>query len=164
MSEVKVTRVNLLNNPGKFTDPIVFNIEFECLTDLADDLEWKIIYVGSASDSKYDQVLDSALVGPVERGSMEFEFGAEAPDIVKIPEADIVGVTVILLTCSYKDQEFLRIGYYVNNDYVDIVCSPENERPDVSKYAGLSLQERSKYISRNILEEPRITNFQIDWN
>mmetsp|Transcript_47163 Transcript_47163/g.121883 ORF Transcript_47163/g.121883 Transcript_47163/m.121883 type:complete len:96 (-) Transcript_47163:2040-2327(-) len=95
---------------------------------------------------------------------MEFEFGAEAPDIVKIPEADIVGVTVILLTCSYKDQEFLRIGYYVNNDYVDIVCSPENERPDVSKYAGLSLQERSKYISRNILEEPRITNFQIDWN
>ena len=40
---------------------------------------------------------------------------------------DIVGVTAILLTCSYKDsQEFLRVGYYVNVEY----DNPElNENP-----------------------------------
>ena len=28
------------------------------------------------------------------------------------------GVTAVLLTCSYKDnQEFLRVGYYVNVEY-----------------------------------------------
>ena len=30
-----------------------------------------------------------------------------------------MGVTVVLLTCSYKDQEFIRIGYYVNNEYTE---------------------------------------------
>ena len=29
---------------------------------------------------------------------------ADPPDFSKIPSADIVGVTVILLTCSYKNQ------------------------------------------------------------
>ncbi len=37
----------------------------------------------------------------------------------KLPRDDIVGVTVILLTCSYENREFVRVGYYVNNEYVD---------------------------------------------
>ena len=28
-------------------------------------------------------------------------------------------MTVVLITCSYRGQEFVRIGYYVNNDFVD---------------------------------------------
>ena len=32
---------------------------------------------------------------------------------------DVVGVTVILLTCSYRSQEFIRVGYYVCNEYTD---------------------------------------------
>ncbi len=42
-----------------------------------------------------------------------------SPDFTKIPAEDLVGVTVVLLTCSYRDQEFVRIGYYVNNEYTD---------------------------------------------
>lgn len=38
------------------------------------DLEWKIIYVGSADSEKYDQELDSVLVGPVAQGAMKFVF------------------------------------------------------------------------------------------
>lgn len=38
------------------------------------DLEWKIIYVGSAENSDYDQVLDSVLVGPVPGGRHMFVF------------------------------------------------------------------------------------------
>ena len=26
---------------------------------------------------------------------------------------------MVLLTCSYRDNEFVRIGYYVNNEYND---------------------------------------------
>lgn len=36
-----------------------------------------------------------------------------------IPESDAVGVTVVLITCTYRGQEFIRIGYYVNNEYTD---------------------------------------------
>ena len=37
-------------------------------------MEWKIIYVGSASSESYDQVLDSVLVGPVPQGTHKFLF------------------------------------------------------------------------------------------
>jgi hypothetical protein len=36
------------------------------------DIEWKIIYIGSAEDNKYDQVLDSVLIGPLQIGQMKF--------------------------------------------------------------------------------------------
>ena len=38
------------------------------------DLEWKLIYVGSAESSDYDQILDSVLVGPVPGGRHKFVF------------------------------------------------------------------------------------------
>lgn len=38
------------------------------------DLEWKIIYVGSAESEEFDQILDSALVGPVQAGRHMFIF------------------------------------------------------------------------------------------
>lgn len=38
------------------------------------DLEWKIIYVGSAESEEHDQVLDSVLVGPVPAGRHMFVF------------------------------------------------------------------------------------------
>ncbi len=42
---------------------------------------------------------------------------ADAPDPSRIPAADLLGVTVVLLIGSYKDKEFIRVGYYVNNSY-----------------------------------------------
>ena len=46
-----------------------------------------------------------------------FYYQAPAPELAKIPEADLLDVTAILLIGLYKDREFIRIGYYVNNDY-----------------------------------------------
>ena len=48
-----------------------------------------------------------------------FPFQAKSPDPSQIPDEDLVGVTVVLLTCSYKDREFVRVGYYVNNEYTE---------------------------------------------
>ena len=61
-------------------------------------------------------------------------FQANAPDTNKIPLQDAVGVTVVLLTCGYKGQEFIRVGYYVNNEYMDQDLK-ENQptTPDFSK-------------------------------
>jgi histone chaperone ASF1 len=42
---------------------------------------------------------------------------APPPDYSKIPDKDVVGITALLLTCSYFNQEFVRVGYYVNNEY-----------------------------------------------
>lgn len=146
--------VVVLDNPSPFTNHFQFEITFECIEDLKEDLEWKIIYVGSAESEEYDQVLDSVFVGPVPEGRHMFVFQAEPPDPSKIPVQDAVGVTVVLLTCSYRGKEFIRVGYYVNNSYTDPDLA-ENP-PPVPTYGKLQ---------RNILAtNPRVTRFKIDWD
>ncbi|KAI1771470.1 ASF1 like histone chaperone-domain-containing protein [Hypoxylon cercidicola] len=154
MSVVSLLGVNILNNPAKFTDSYVFEITFECLESLEKDLEWKLTYVGSATSDQYDQELDSLLVGPIPVGVNKFIFEADAPKTNRIPDADILGVTVVLLTCSYDGREFVRVGYYVNNEYEsDELNADPPAKPIIEK------------IRRNILaDKPRVTRFAIKWD
>ncbi|KAL6010960.1 Histone chaperone asf1b [Asimina triloba] len=79
---------------------------------------------------------------------------ADPPDPSKIRDEDIIGVTVLLLTCSYMGQEFIRVGYYVNNDYDDEQLR-EEPPPKV-------LIDR---VHRNILaDKPRVTKFPINFH
>lgn len=117
------------------------------------DLEWKLTYVGSATSSEHDQELDSLLVGPVPMGINKFVFEADPPNLSRLPSSELLGVTVILLTCSYDGREFVRVGYYVNNEYDNEEM--QNEPP------AKPVVER---IKRNILaEKPRVTRFAIKW-
>jgi histone chaperone ASF1 len=71
MAAVNVLNISVLNNPAPFNQKLSFEVTFECLTALSEDLEWKVVYVGS-TDPKYDQTLDSVLVGPVPVGTSRF--------------------------------------------------------------------------------------------
>ena len=153
MSKIEVINVEVKDNPSHFLSPFKFEVSFDCFESLPLDLDWKIIYVGSASSSEYDQILDSVLVGPVPAGRHMFTFEANCPDVTKLPLQDALGVTVVLLTCSYRDSEFVRIGYYVNNGYEDeeLLLTPPPQ----------PLFHRCK---RNVLAEcPRVTRFAINW-
>ncbi|KAI9857924.1 MAG: Histone chaperone asf1 [Vezdaea acicularis] len=154
MSVVSLLGVKVLNNPASFSAPYEFEITFECLEQLHKDLEWKLTYVGSASTSEFDQELDSLLVGPIPVGVNKFIFEADAPDLTRIPASDILGVTVILLTCSYDGREFVRVGYYVNNEYdSDELNQEPPSKPIIEK------------VRRNVLaEKPRVTRFAIKWD
>lgn len=68
MSIVHLQSVEILNAEAKFSDPYIFKITFECISPLQDDIEWRLVYVGSAGDEKYDQELDNCMVGPVPVG------------------------------------------------------------------------------------------------
>uniref|UniRef100_G3TZQ2 Anti-silencing function 1B histone chaperone n=1 Tax=Loxodonta africana TaxID=9785 RepID=G3TZQ2_LOXAF len=154
MAKVSVLNVAVLENPTPFHSPFRFEISFECNEALADDLEWKIIYVGSAESEEFDQILDSVLVGPVPAGRHMFVFQADAPNPSLIPETDAVGVTVVLITCTYHGQEFIRVGYYVNNEYPN----PCFNQVAPSHWGRPQLQ-------RNILaSNPRVTRFHINWD
>jgi histone chaperone ASF1 len=108
MANIHLCSIVALNNPASFNSSLEFEITFECLQDLPEDLEWKLIYVGSAKSTEFDQILDTIYVGPVPEGRHKFVFSTDPPNPTKIPVTDIVGVTVILLTCSYKSKEFIR--------------------------------------------------------
>lgn len=154
MSVVSLLGVEVKNNPAAFDAPYEFEITFECLEQLQKDLEWKLTYVGSATSSEYDQELDSLLVGPIPVGINKFVFEADPPNLSRIPNNEILGVTVILLSCSYDGREFVRVGYYVNNEYTDeaLIAEPP-AKPIIEK------------VRRNILaEKPRVTRFAIKWD
>lgn len=154
MSLVNVSNITVNNNPAAFTAPFSFDITFECISPIEEDLEFKIIYVGSANNAQCDQELESVLVGPVPVGINRFTMEAPTPNLDLIPHDDLLGVTVILLTCSYKGNDFIRVGYYVNNEYLDeeLQENPPNV-PIVDK------------LTRNILaEKPRVTRIPIDWD
>ncbi|XP_073844076.1 histone chaperone asf1 [Musca autumnalis] len=154
MAKVHITNVVVLDNPSSFFNPFQFELTFECIEELKEDLEWKMIYVGSAESEEYDQVLDTIYVGPVPEGRHIFVFQADPPDVTKIPEQDAVGVTIVLLTCSYRGQEFVRVGYFVNNEYTD----PEMRENPPPK----PLYDQ---LTRNILAtKPRVTRFKINWD
>ncbi|CAG9535349.1 unnamed protein product [Cercopithifilaria johnstoni] len=152
-SVVNVCSVNVLGNPGKFGDPFKLEITFECYEPLIDDLDWELVYVGSGESNKYDQILDSILVGPVVEGRHKFIFEADGPDPSKIPESEIVGVTVLLLKCRYMEQEFINIGWFVATEYTD----PEfQEEPPASPIL-------EKLQRRVCTDDVRVTTFAIKW-
>lgn len=59
-----------------------------------------------------------------------------------------------MLTCSYRGHEFVRVGYFINNEYTD----PElRENPPT--------QPQFDKVQRNILgDKPRVTRFKINWD
>ncbi|XP_055339801.1 LOW QUALITY PROTEIN: uncharacterized protein LOC129589227 [Paramacrobiotus metropolitanus] len=154
MSKLNISNVTVLENPANFFHPLAFEITFEAYEDLNEDVEWKIIYVGSAESMSFDQLLDAVVVGPIPTGRHQFIFRAPAPNPQKIPVDDVIGITVVMITASYRGKEFSRVGYYVNIDYAD----PElKENPPATP-----LFEK---LERNILSNnPRITRCKIDWD
>lgn len=60
----------------------------------------------------------------------------------------------MLLTCSYRGQEFIRVGYYVNNEYVD---EELREEPP----ARVQLDKLQRVI---LADKPRVTKFPINFD
>jgi len=153
MSIVSIKNVEFLNNPARFLDPYRFRVMFECIAPLKDDLEWKLIYVSSPDNMSLDQELDDCLVGPIPVGINSFEFQGTPPDPSRIPKDDVLGVAALILTGSYNDQEFVRVGYYQNTEYDN-----EEMRGDPPK------EIQFERLTRDLSDKPRVTRFNIKWD
>ncbi|KAF8979005.1 histone chaperone [Cyathus striatus] len=112
-----------------------FRVTFECIAPLKDDLEWKLIYVSSPGNEELDQELTTAYTDPS-----------------KIPPEDVLGVAALILTGSYNDQEFVRVGYYQNTEY-------DNEEMKETPPPKIMFNR----LVRDISLKPRVTRFQIKW-
>ncbi|KAG9012871.1 Histone chaperone asf1 [Tulasnella sp. JGI-2019a] len=153
MSAVTIRNVEFLNNPARFTDAYNFRVTFECISPLKDDLEWKLIYVPTPGSPEHDQELDDCMVGPVPVGINSFEFSSPAPDTRKIPSEDVLGVAAIILTATYNDQEFVRVGYYQNTEY-------DNEEWRLQPPSQIVFDR----LTRELASKPKVTRFMIKWD
>ena len=116
------------------------------------DIEWRLIYVASPGNAELDQELDDCLVGPVPIGVNAFEFEGSPPSPQSIPPEDVLGVAALILTGSYRDQEFVRVGYYQNTEY-------DNEEMKLAPPEKIQFEK----LVRDISAKPRVTRFQIKW-
>ena len=65
---------------------------------------------------------------------------------------DALGVAALILTGSYKEQEFVRVEYYQNTEYdAEELCA---DPPSQILFVRLV---------RDINDKPRVTRFQIKW-
>ena len=81
-----------------------------------------------------------------------FEFEGSAPNPSKIPPEDVMGVAALILTGSYKEQEFVRVGYYQNTEY-------DNEEMKESPPPAPVFDR----LVRDLSDKPRVTRFHIKW-
>jgi len=132
MNYVNILNVAVLDNPTAFVNPFQFEITFECTQQLQEDLEWRVVYVGNHEDNAYDQVLEELSVGPVPVGINRFVLQTSVgmysftsinsfnqifiyfftgPNANNILNEHLIGVTVILISCSYMNQKFVQGTY-----------------------------------------------------
>lgn len=92
------------------------------------DLEWKIIYVGSAESENYDQTLDTVYVGPVPEGKHMFVFQVSVKAHVCacmwwVSSCTLSLVSLLnrmfhtLVTLLYTPFSFLNFGVYCCTEF-----------------------------------------------
>ena len=90
-AKIILDNITFLNNPARFEDNLELEITFTAVDTIADLLEWKIIYVGSAKNQDYDQVLEEFEIGPIgEESTMKFTVDCPPPDFKKIPGDELI--------------------------------------------------------------------------
>jgi len=146
--------VQLLENPSKPCDPIKLEITFEVFENIKEDVEWELVFVATDGREEHDQVLDSVLIGPIRDGRHKFVFEAPAPEMQNLRPEDFMDVTLLLLKCKYREQLFMKIGWFVTHTYTDpeLVENPPPQ-PIIEK------------LQRTIVtEDVRVTSYPIKWD
>lgn len=84
-----------------------------------------------------------------------------------------MGATVAFLSCCYRDQEFVRVGYYVSNEIPGLQPAP-GEGAGEGEGEGASAEPVPPALPENVVpseivrnicaDEPRVTKFAIKWD
>ncbi|CAD8042923.1 unnamed protein product [Paramecium primaurelia] len=154
MALINITNIVFDQDTALFNSPIQMQITFDVMRQLDEEIEWKLIYIGSPNSDKYDQVLEQFSMPPLQQGTMQFTLMSSGPNFELIPSKDdLFGASAIILSVKYRKQEFFRVGYYVYNTYLEPELI-ENDPPQV-------LIDR---VYRQInTQAPRVTRINIDW-
>lgn len=90
-SKVILDNISVKNNPALFQDNIELDITFTAVDAIPSLLEWRIIYVGSAKNEDFDQLLEEFEIGPIqEESTMKFTVECPPPDFTRIPRDELI--------------------------------------------------------------------------
>lgn len=96
-AKITLDNITVKNTPSLFSDCIDFEVTFSTLDELKYPLNWKVIYVGSALNEEYDQVLEEFEINPIlTTCTSKFEISCAPPNAHKIPKNEL-----LCMICSY---------------------------------------------------------------
>jgi histone chaperone ASF1 len=153
---LRITNILLSDKSEPFLSPINLEIFYETFSTLQLPVTFKIIYIGSIESSQYDQILLSLEKPITHIGEEKLSLMAVSPNPDLIPTLeDLLGMSALMVSCSYNNQEFFRCSYYVRNDYISEI--------DVNQI------QQKNLICQNVFRcfftaKPKIIINDIDWN
>ncbi|KAL7669847.1 hypothetical protein ACOME3_004796 [Neoechinorhynchus agilis] len=153
MSRIQIIDINCTKEIESFEDQYKFIVKFQCVEDLVDPVEFRVVYVGRAREESYDQMLDRIELDNVRKGTFRFQFDSPPPVVSKIPDDDLLGVTIVMICGYYRNMEFVRIGYYVNVFYDDPELSDNPPFPP----------QTNRMRRQILMDDVRVTHFAIQW-
>ena len=154
MSKLAITNIIAPSEKEPFLAPFRFQITLDVQAPLIHPLTLMVTYVGCAENSKYDQTLEQIEVTIDDKGSQFCEIVTNPVNPSLIPSIeDLLGPTVIILSAIYKEKEFFRCSYFINNSYQG------NEYQLQQQNIDLTLVDRIVLV-----DQPRVHYSEIDWN
>ena len=148
--KIEILGVRALKNPVNMREKLQFQILFELKEVLHEKLHVKFIYVPSPINKKKDEELETYQIFGQQIGKFKITFFVTPPPIKGIKVSDLFGITVLLIQFIYKEFEFTRVGYYINNEL----------KGPIEKDSSSEFFFKVKNTERNILiKEPRVTQF-----
>lgn len=101
MGYFNITNVLFTSSTQKIDENFVLKIQFECLREIKQEVEWKVVYVADSDNKSFDQELDNIYMGSLKYGSSEFDWNVPKPDYTKIPNVmEIFDSTLLMLIVS----------------------------------------------------------------
>lgn len=151
---VQLLEVELLgDNPGSYCTPLKWRVRVESSDNLQEPISISFVWVGSCTSSDYDQLLDTFDIGPLCKGLTEFELECDFPNPEEVPQDELVGLTILIISFQFKQQEFLRVAYYTQVAYLDVSL---NEHPPIP----IKKECLGRFIT---MPQPVVTATPINW-
>jgi hypothetical protein len=107
------------------------------------EITWRVTFVGSAVSDKHDEILAELEVAPLNAGPSKYDLVCAAPKASNVPIFDLVGITVLIVSGSYHDQEFCRAVFFVNVEDPEGTVTQKTEPADEEVYVLDSHEDRS---------------------
>lgn len=103
MGYFNITNIEFLQSFQGLNESFNLKIKFECLRDISQEVEWKVLYVADSDDKSCDQELDSIYMNNLAVGASEFDWVVSQPDYSKIPNpAEIFDSTLLMIIVSVR--------------------------------------------------------------
>lgn len=151
---VQLLELELLgDNPGPYAAPLHFRARVESSHAFTEPISVSFLWVGSATSSEFDQSLDVFDVGPLCEGVTDFELVCDGPDPFEVPQDELIGLTVLIISFQFRQQEFLRVAYY---------CQAAYFTPQLNEHPPHPLQPDAlgRFV---VMPQPVVTATPINW-